>query len=76
MADEDPTELPERPESDPPVDERRHSAWFGLPAMLAIAVVIAAGTATNSLTTLLFAVVGVIVLFLAIGLAMTIAKRE
>ena len=58
------------------MDDRRGSAWFGLPAMLAIAVVIAAYTVTNSLTGLLIAVAGVLVLFLAIGLAMTIANRE
>ena len=44
--------------------------------MLAIAVVIAAYTATNSIVGVALAVAGVVILFLAIGLAMTIAKRE
>jgi hypothetical protein len=58
------------------MDERRGSGWFGLPMMLAVAVVIAAYTATNSFLGLILAVGGVIILFLAIGLAMTIAKRS
>ncbi|MEA2215035.1 MAG: hypothetical protein QOK19_596, partial [Solirubrobacteraceae bacterium] len=35
-----------------------------------------AGTAANSLIAVVYAVVGLIVLYLAIGLAMTIAKRD
>jgi len=58
------------------MEERPGSAWFGLPMMLAVAVVVAAYTVTDSFTGLLIAVGGVIALFLAIGLAMTIAKRS
>jgi hypothetical protein len=76
MPEQEPTEPQERPESEPPIDERRNSGCFGLPTMLAIAVVIAAGTAANSLIAVVYAVVGLIVLYLAIGLAMTIAKRD
>jgi hypothetical protein len=72
---EEPTLPEERPESESPVDERSGSAWFGLPAMLAYAVIIAALTTATSLIAVVYAVVGVLVLLLAIGLAMTIAKR-
>jgi hypothetical protein len=58
------------------MEERPGSGWFGLPAMLAVAVVVAAFTATDSILTVILAVLGVLVLFLAIGLAMTIAKRD
>lgn len=68
--------MEDRPESEPLLDERAGSAWFGLPAMLAYAVIAAALTTATSLTKLIYAAGGVIVLFLAIGLAMTIAKKE
>ena len=58
------------------MQERPGSAWFGLPAMLALAVVIAAFTVTKSILALLLAAAGVLLLFIAIGLAMMIAKRE
>jgi len=58
------------------MEERPGSGLFGLPAMLALAVVIAAYTVTNSFLGVILAVGGVIALFLAIGLAMTIAKRS
>jgi hypothetical protein len=76
MAEEDPTLPQERPESEPLIDERAGSEWFGLPAMLAYAVIMAALTTATSLIKVLYAVGGVLVLFLAIGLAMTIAKRS
>ncbi|MGO9489550.1 MAG: hypothetical protein ACLQBB_11040 [Solirubrobacteraceae bacterium] len=76
MDDRNPAPLEDRPESEPPVDERRFSGCFGVPAMLAVAVVIAAATLTNSLIGVVYAIAGVLALFLAIGLAMTIAKRE
>lgn len=76
MAFEEPTPPEERPESEPLVDERAGSAWFGLPAMLAYAIIIAALTTATSLIAVVYAVGGVIVLFLAIGLAMTVAKRS
>jgi hypothetical protein len=68
----------ERPASEYPPDERRGSELFGLPAMiflLAIAAVVK-GLFTSSLG---FTIVGLVAAFgvlLAIGLAMTIAKRE
>ena len=58
------------------MEERPGSFWFGLPMMLALAVVYAAYTVTNSFLGVILAVAGVIALFLAIGLAMTIAKRS
>jgi threonine/homoserine/homoserine lactone efflux protein len=76
MADEDPTEPQERPESEPPVDERHGSALFGVPAMIAILVVAAAASISHSVFGAILAAGGVLLLFLAIGLAMTIAKRE
>ncbi len=66
-----------RPESEPPVEERRFVEFFGLPAMIllvAIAAVIK-GIVTQQLG---FTIVGAVVaagIFAAIGLAMTIAKR-
>jgi hypothetical protein len=58
------------------MEERAGSFWFGLPMMLAVAVVIAAYTVTNSFLGVIIAAAGVLALFLAIGLAMTIAKRS
>jgi hypothetical protein len=52
------------------------SAWFGIPAMFAYCVGAAIIWKATSLLTLLIAVAGVFVIFLAIGLAMTIAKRS
>ena len=62
--------------SEYPPDDRWGSAFFGLPAMLAFAVVVAAATTSDGFTGAVYAIVGVLVLFLAIGLAMTIAKRS
>jgi predicted phage tail protein len=76
MAEEDPTLPQERPESEPLVDERAGSGCFGLPVMLAGAVIIAALTTATSLIAVIYAAGGVLVLSLAIGLAMTIAKRS
>jgi hypothetical protein len=75
MVPDEPLLSEERPESEPLVDERSGSVWFGLPAMLAYAVIIAALTTATSLIAVVYAVGGVIVLFLAIGLAMTVAKK-
>ena len=74
----DPTELPERPESEQMPEERRFTELFGLPAMIflfAVAAVIK-GIIDNQLG---FAIIGglaTVGVLLAIGLAMTIAKRE
>jgi branched-subunit amino acid transport protein len=57
------------------VEERRWSWLFGVPAMLAVAVVIAAIKLTHSILAVIVGGVGVLVLFLAIGMAMAIAKR-
>jgi len=58
------------------MEERPGSAWFGLPAMLAVAVLIAVFSATNSILAVVLSILGVIILLLAIGFAMTIAKRS
>jgi hypothetical protein len=50
--------------------------WFGLPAMFAYVIALAALLEATSLTTLVIAVAGILAIFLAIGLAMTIAKRS
>jgi hypothetical protein len=52
------------------------SGWFGLPAMFAYFIGAAVLFKATSLTTLLIAIAGVVAIFLAIGLAMTIAKRS
>ena len=57
------------------MDERPGTVWFGLPAMLAYAIVIAAIFEATSLFTAIIVVAGIVLLFLVIGLAMTIAKR-
>jgi hypothetical protein len=65
----------ERPASEYPPDERRGSGLFGLPAIIAILVV---GAATKTVTGpggFVLAAAGILILFLVIGLAMTIAKR-
>ena len=58
------------------MDQRPGSAWFGLPAMFAYFIAAAVLFKATSLLTVVIAVVGVFVIFLAIGLAMTIAKRS
>lgn len=77
MSDPDPTELPERPESEPLPEERRYTELFGLPAMVFAFALIAMlkGVLENELG---FAIIGGLAcvgVLLAIGLAMTIAKR-
>ena len=58
------------------MEERPGSAWLGLPAMFVYAIVIALIWKAATLSTAILAAVGLFVLFLAIGLAMTIAKRS
>jgi len=75
---EDPTELEERPESEPIPDERRYSELFGLPTMLLLFALLAffKGAATGNVG---FTIVGAVVavgILLAIGFSMKIAKRE
>jgi hypothetical protein len=73
---EDPTDLGERVESERPPEERPGPAWLGVPGMVGLLVIIAAWSISHSLFGVLLAVGGLVVLFLVIGLAMTIAKRE
>jgi hypothetical protein len=73
---EDPTDLGERVESERPPEERPGPVWLGIPGMVGLGVVVAAWSVSHSLFGVLLAVVGLVLLFLAIGLAMTIAKRE
>jgi hypothetical protein len=73
---EDPSDLGERVESERPPEERQGPAWLGVPGMVGLLVVAAAWSISHSLFGVLLAVAGLVVLFLAIGLAMTIAKRE
>ena len=73
-----PTELPERPESEPLAEERPYTEFFGLPAMILVFALIAVikGIITENLG---FTIVGAVVaggVFVVIGLAMTIAKRD
>jgi len=58
------------------MEERPGSAWFGLPAMFAYVIALAVVFEATSLKTALIAAAGVLLIFLAIGLAMTIAKRN
>jgi hypothetical protein len=78
VPDEDPTEPQDRPESEPLVEERRHTELFGVPAMILVLALIAVikGIITENLG---FTIVGAVVaggVFVVIGLAMTIAKRD
>ena len=75
---QDPTDRGERVESEPAVEERPGTELFGLPMMLLIFALIAVvkGLITGNTG---FTIVGAVVaggIFLAVGLAMTIAKRE
>jgi hypothetical protein len=58
------------------MEERPGSAWFGLPAMFAYVIAAAVLFEATSFVTLIIAVAGIVAIFLAIGLAMTIAKRN
>jgi hypothetical protein len=73
---QDPTDLGERAESERPPAERPGPAWLGVPGMVGLLVVIAAWSVSHSVVGVLLAVGGLILLFLTIGLAMTVAKRE
>ncbi len=59
-----------------PDDGRRGSAWFGVPAMLGVLVVFAIGSAVRGPGGLIAAAVGVLILLLIIGIAMTLANRQ
>jgi hypothetical protein len=71
-----PTQLAERAESEPAPEERPYTALFGLPTMIGLLVVIAAWSVSHTVLGVLLAAGGVLLVLLAIGLAMTIAKRE
>ncbi len=58
------------------MQERRGSGWFGVPAMIGVLVVIAVVPHVDDLGGVLIAVVAVLVAFLIIGAAMTIANRR
>ncbi len=73
---EDPTDLGERVESERPPEEKPAPAWLGVPGMVGLLVIAAAWSISHSLYGVVLAVAGLAILFLAIGLAMTIAKRE
>jgi len=74
----DPTDLGERVESEPAVEERPGTELFGLPMMVLVFAMIALvkGLITGNTG---FTIVGAVVaggIFLAIGFAMSVAKRE
>ena len=54
------------------MDERKGSAWFGLPAMVGVLAFIAFLKAAN----VLVAIVGTVILFLIIGAVVTTARRR
>jgi len=58
------------------MDERPGSAWFGLPAMFAYVIAAAVLFEATSFKTAIIAAAGIFLIFLIIGLAMTIAKRN
>ena len=58
------------------MEDRPGSAWFGLPAMLGVATLAAIGSAVGGLEGLLVGALAVVVLFLVIGLAMTLANKR
>jgi predicted permease len=68
----------ERPESERPEDERRGSELFGLPAMIFLLAVVAVvkGMVTGNLGFTIVGLVAAVGVLFAIGLAMTLAKRE
>jgi hypothetical protein len=73
---EDPTDLGERVESERPPGERPGPAWLGVPGLVGLLVLAAAWSISHSIVGVLLAIGGLVLLFLAIGLAMTVAKRE
>lgn len=58
------------------MQERRGSGWFGVPAMIGVLVVLAVVPHVYGLGGVLIAVVAVLVAFLIIGAAMTLANRR
>ena len=58
------------------MEEQPGSAWFGLPAMFGYVIAAAVLFEATSLKTVLIAAAGLLLIFLAIGLAMTVAKRS
>lgn len=75
MSEETPAQT-DRPQELRPEDEKPASMWLGVPGMIALLVLAAAWSVSHSLFGVLLAAAGIVVLFLAIGLAMTVAKRE
>jgi uncharacterized membrane protein YkvI len=58
------------------MQERRGSEWFGVPAMIGVLVIIAVVPHVYGVGGLLLAVLAVLVAFLIIGAAMTLANRR
>ena len=58
------------------MQERRGSAWFGVPAMIGVLVVVAVVPHVYGLGGVVLAVVAVLAAFLIIGAAMTLANKE
>jgi hypothetical protein len=59
-----------------PEDERQFSGCFGVPAIVSVLVVLAALSVVHGPAGLIAAAIGVLILFLIIGIAMTLAKRQ
>jgi hypothetical protein len=56
--------------------EGRGAGCFGLPAMIGVLAFVAVGSAVSGIQGLIASVLAVLVVFLIIGLALTIAKKE
>jgi hypothetical protein len=58
------------------MEERRGSGWFGLPAMIGVLAFVAAVSAVHSLIGVVVAGLAVLLVFLIIGAAMTLANKR
>ncbi len=58
------------------MESRRGSGWFGLPAMIGVLVLVAVVPNVYGIGGVLLAVLAVLVVFLIIGLTMTIANKQ
>jgi hypothetical protein len=58
------------------MEERRGSEWFGLPAMIGVLAFVAVSSAVHGLVGVVVAGLAVLIVFLIIGAAMTLANKQ
>jgi hypothetical protein len=57
------------------MEPERGSGWFGLPSMIGLVVAVTVASAVHGVVGLIAAAVGVLVVLLVIGFAMSVANK-